>query len=58
MKTLTSHINEALKIGKNIDKFSKYSCQPKTVFELKKLIDEIKQKEVKQDKKEKNLYQF
>ena len=34
MKTLESHINEALKIGKNISKFSSYSCQPKTKKEL------------------------
>ena len=40
MKTLTDHINEALKIGKNLSEWSSYSCQPKTVFELKKLIDD------------------
>ena len=34
MKTTTSHINEALKIGKNLSKFSVYSCQPKTKKEL------------------------
>ena len=40
MKTLTDRINEALKIGKNLSEWSAYSCQPKTVFELKKLIDD------------------
>ena len=40
MKTLTDHINEALKIGKNLSEWSSYSCQPKTIFELKKLIDD------------------
>ena len=39
MKTLTSHINEALKIGKNLSKFSAYSCQPKTKNELVKIIN-------------------
>ena len=39
MKTLTSHINEALKIGKNISSFSTYSCQPKTGDELKDIIN-------------------
>ena len=34
MKTLTSHMNEALKIGRNLGKFSTYSCQPKTNVEL------------------------
>ena len=34
MKKLASHINEALKIGKNLSKFSVYSCQPKTKKEL------------------------
>ena len=38
MKTLASHINEALKIGKNISSFSAYSCQPKTKDELIKII--------------------
>ena len=38
MKTLASHINEALKIGKNLSKFSTYSCQPKTKDELKFII--------------------
>ena len=40
MKTLISHMNEALKIGKNISKFSTYSCQPKTKEELKEIIKE------------------
>ena len=40
MKTLIDHINEALKIGKNLSKFSTYSCQPKTKQELTELIDE------------------
>ena len=39
MKTLTTHINEALKIGKDISKFSTYSCQPKSKDELKAIID-------------------
>ena len=38
MKTLTSYMNEALKIGKNLSKFSTYSCQPKTKEELIKII--------------------
>ena len=38
MKTLTTHITEALKIGKNISKFSTYSCQPKTKDELLEII--------------------
>ena len=40
MKTLTSHINEALKIGKNLSKFSAYSCQPNTKNELVKIIND------------------
>ena len=40
MKTLIDHINEALKIGKNLSSFSTYSCQPKTKQELTELIDE------------------
>ena len=40
MKTLASHINGALKIGKNLSKFSTYSCQPKTKDELKEIIKE------------------
>ena len=38
MKTLIDHINEALKIGKNLSKFSTYSCQPKTTRELSDII--------------------
>ena len=38
MKTLKQHINEALKIGKNLSEWSSYSCQPKTKDELKKII--------------------
>ena len=38
MKTLKDHIDEALKIGKNLGKFSTYSCQPLTRNELVKLI--------------------
>ena len=38
MKTLKSHINEALKIGKNLSKFSAYSCQPKTKDELEDIV--------------------
>ena len=39
MKTLTTHINEALKIGKNLSSFSTYSCQPKTAEELINIIN-------------------
>ena len=39
MKTLTLHINEALKIGKNLSSFSTYSCQPKSKEELEKIIN-------------------
>ena len=45
MKTLASHINEALKIGKNLSRFSAYSCQPKTKEELKSIIDDRIEKE-------------
>ena len=38
MKTLESHMNEALKIGKNLSKFSTYSCQPKNKEELRDII--------------------
>ena len=38
MKQLVSHIYEALKIGKNLSKFSTHSCQPKTKNELFKTI--------------------
>ena len=40
MKTLVDHINEAMKIGKDISSFSTYSCQPKTKKELKEIIKE------------------
>ena len=40
MKTLKQHINEALKIGKNLSEWSAYSCQPKTKKELKEIIKE------------------
>ena len=38
MKTLIDHINEALKIGKNLSKFSTYSCRPADKNELKEII--------------------
>ena len=38
MKTLRQHIDEALKIGKNLSEWSAYSCQPKTKDELKEII--------------------
>ena len=38
MKTLKQHINEALKIGKDLSEWSSYSCQPKTQDELKNII--------------------
>ena len=38
MKTLIDHINEALKIGKDISSFSTYSCQPKSRDELLEII--------------------
>ena len=40
MKTLTDHINEALKIGKNLSEWSAYSCQPKTKKELKEIVND------------------
>ena len=40
MKTLTSHMNEALKIGKNLSEWSAYSCQPKTKKELKEIVND------------------
>ena len=40
MKTLIDHINEALKIGKNISSFSTYSCKPADRDELKEIINE------------------
>ena len=45
MKTLVSHMNEALKIGKNFSKFSAYSCQPKNRDELIEIIRERLYKE-------------
>ena len=45
MKTLKQHINEALKIGKNLSEWSAYSCQPKTRDELKKIIKDRISKE-------------
>ena len=45
MKTLIDHITEALKIGKNLSKFSTYSCQPKTKDELKEIIYSRMEKE-------------
>ena len=40
MKTLKDHIDEALKMGKNLSNFSTYSCQPADKKELKNIIDE------------------
>ena len=45
MKTLIYYINEALKIGKNLSKFSTYSCQPKTKEELEQIIKDRISKE-------------
>ena len=45
MKTLIDHINEALKIGRNLSKFSTYSCQPKNKEELKSIIKSRMDKE-------------
>ena len=45
MKTLKQHINEALKIGKDLSEWSAYSCQPKTKKELEKIIEERISKE-------------
>ena len=50
MKTLTEHINEALKIGKNLSEWSAYSCQPKTKKELKEIVkDRIRKQGTKCD---------
>ena len=38
MKTSTEHTNTALKIGKNLSKFSTYSCKPETKYELVEII--------------------
>ena len=45
MKTLTTHMNEALKIGKNISSFSTYSCKPTAIHELKAIINDRISKE-------------
>ena len=45
MKTLKQHINEALKIGKDLSEWSSYSCQPITKDELKKIINDRISKE-------------
>ena len=45
MKTLTSHINEALKIGNNLAKFSTYSCRPANKEELQEIIKDRVSKE-------------
>ena len=45
MKTLKQHIDEALKIGKNLSEWSSYSCQPKTNDELKNIIKDRISKE-------------
>ena len=45
MKTLVEHINEALKIGKNLSEWSAYSCQPTTKDELKETIKDRISKE-------------
>ena len=38
MKTSTEHTNTGLKIGKNLSKFSTYSCKPETKYELVEII--------------------
>ena len=45
MKTIKQHINEALKIGKNLSEWSSYSCQPKTKEELEQIINDRISKE-------------
>ena len=45
MKTLTEHINEALKIGKDLSGWSIYSCQPKDKEELQEIIKDRISKE-------------
>ena len=45
MKTLATHINEALKIGKNLSSFSTYSCRPANKKELEEIIGERISKE-------------
>lgn len=41
MKNFTVYINEKLKITKNILKQNKYNYHPKTISELKQIIDEL-----------------
>ena len=45
MKTLKQHIDEALKIGKDLSEWSSYSCQPKTYKEIKDIIEDRISKE-------------
>ena len=45
MKTLVEHINEALKIGKDLSEWSSYSCQPTTKDELIEIIRDRIRKE-------------
>ena len=45
MKTLRQHIDEALKIGKNLSEWSSYSCQPKDKSELEQIINDRIKKE-------------
>ena len=45
MKTLKQHIDEALKIGKNLSEWSRQSCQPKDKAELEQIIKERISKE-------------
>ena len=45
MKPLNKHINEALKIGKNLSDWTTYTCQPKTNEELKEIIQDLISKE-------------
>ena len=40
MRTLTTYINEAIKIGASASNISIYSCQPKDKKELKKIIED------------------
>ena len=40
MKTLKDHIDEALKIGKDVSSFSTYSCRPANKKELEEIIGE------------------
>ena len=45
MKTLKQHINEALKIGKNLSDWTIHTCQPVTRKELKQIIKDRISKE-------------